>query len=125
MEAACNLLGTYMTTLTCSKAATEEKGLLVAIVNSDFNRFATKSLLPCLLVCLFVWVCLGLFVYFFSLFHCLSFFFFFFLSLFFLILPISLSEVCGSTGVSHSGLAHCQTTVDVGKILNQKIVCFL
>jgi hypothetical protein len=46
MEAGCNILGTYMTTLPCSKAAVADKGLLVAVVNSDFNRSINKSISP-------------------------------------------------------------------------------
>lgn len=39
VEAGCNLMGNYMTTLSCSKASSSsEKGLLVVIANSNFNR---------------------------------------------------------------------------------------
>ena len=40
MEAGCNLMGFHMSTLNCTKAANPgEKGLLVAIINSDFDRY--------------------------------------------------------------------------------------
>ena len=37
----------------------------------------------------------------------------------------SCSRECDRSGVSHSGLAHCQTTEDVCMLLLIKIVCFL
>jgi hypothetical protein len=39
MEAACNLMANYISSTKCSRGYAGEKGLLVAIVNSDFNRF--------------------------------------------------------------------------------------
>jgi hypothetical protein len=39
MEAACNLMANYISSTNCARGYTGEKGLLVAIVNSDFNRF--------------------------------------------------------------------------------------